>query len=308
MTHATPPREEPFHKKCLKSLAYKVAGTFPVRPCDSVQAAALCQALLNHGIATTMGKLSKRGDDSAGIVREYQDASNALAATGASAEFYLSVKPPALQFREEYALAIAATARGNGHGVHFDAHAFPEADPTLELLDAVMRREKDGRGAAGWRFGLTLPSRWKRSLTDARWVAERGVRPRLVKGDFAADPRDEAEPVRGLLALADLLAGKVPEVALATHDGQVAREVVARCGKRGTAVQLEIFFGMPSSAMLALSKELAVPVRIYVPYGDTLLAYLVRDLLLNPHKLFRSNAAEVLGSQEAKLARIVRFR
>lgn len=296
--------EDPTYRKYLKALAYGVARCFPLRPNNSLQAAALCQALANNGIASTLGRLSKAGDDPGEIVREYQGASNSLAA---AEDFYLSVKPPALSFDPSHALAIVATALKNGHSVHFDAHGFAYADPTFRMLQAVLEATRPGRGR-GWTFGLTLPSRWKRSISDALWVAEMGIRPRLVKGDFKANAVDEVEPVQGLLTLVDALAGEVKEIALATHDCSMAREVVRRCGEKGTAVQFELFFGMPSSNMLALSRELKVPCRFYIPYGDTLLVYVVRDLLTNPHKVLRPNSLELLGSQEQKLARILGLR
>ena len=56
--------------------------------------------------------------------------------------------------------------------------------------------------------------------------------------------------------------------------------------------------------MLALAREAGVPAGFYVPYGDTLLIYVIRDLLTNPHKLLRRDSFELLGSQRAKLARI----
>jgi proline dehydrogenase len=57
--------------------------------------------------------------------------------------------------------------------------------------------------------------------------------------------------------------------------------------------------------MMALSRELQVPLRFYVPYGDTLLIYFIRDLLSNPHKLFRPDSYQILGSPATKLVRII---
>jgi len=300
--------KNPFYKEQLKRLAYGLARYYAIRPTHSSDAAELCRVLCGHGIASTLGKLSKSGDDPAQIVREYQVASNSLKTGTATDRFYLSVKPPALDFNPEFAAVIVATARQNGHAVHFDAHGFGYADRTLRMLAAVMERRYPARDEAAlpWSFGLTLPSRWKRSLADARWAAKKGVRPRLVKGDFKAGPSDEVEPGKGFLTLVDQLAGEVSELALATHDCVLAREAIRRCQRRGAAVQLELFFGMPSGTMMALAREMEVPVRFYVPYGDTLLIYVIRDLLTNPHKILRRSSFELLGRQETKLARIIK--
>lgn len=292
-------------KTQLKRALYAAARLCPVKPRTGLEATEVCRALSSPDLPTTLGKLSRSGDDPARIVQEYQEASNSFKCGSTTERFYLSLKPPALRFDLEYAADIVATARQNGHAVHFDAHALPYADPSLRLLEGVMQLFPAPAQGARWSFGLTLPSRWKRSLADARWVASKGIRPRLVKGDFKAGPADEVEPGKGYLALVDLVAGEVPEIAVATHDYVLAREALTRCLKRGAAVQLELFFGMPSGAMLALARELGVPVRFYVPFGDTLLIYLVRDLVLNPHKILRRSAHEIVGSQERKLARIV---
>jgi hypothetical protein len=69
---------------------------------------------------------------------------------------------------------------------------------------------------------------------------------------------------------------------------------------------LELLFGMPMGKMISLSREMGVPVRFYVPYGDTLLIYGIRRFLANPHKLLRPDFLEVVSGHKSKLARIVR--
>jgi proline dehydrogenase len=296
---------EPQYKKLLKKMAYRVGKLYPIKPQSISEGAELCHILQGHDLFTTLGKLSKSGDDPLEIVNEYQLASNSLLQSPVRDRFYLSVKPPALNFDPEYAETIATTALLNGHGVHFDSHKYAQADVTLELLAELLRRKLPANDSRrGWRFSLTLPSRWRRSLADARWAAENGVRVRVVKGDFEAGPGDGVDPGRGFTQLVQQLAGKVPDLALATHDCVLAREAIAICQKAGAPVQLELFFGRPASAMLALARETGVPVGFYVPYGDTLLVYVIRDLLCNPHKLLRRDSFELLGTPKAKLARI----
>jgi proline dehydrogenase len=298
--------ENGFLKSHLKSLVYAVGKSCPVRPKNGSEALELCKVLLGHMIPSTMGKLSKTGDNPAEIVKEYQVASNTMKSRHAPNQFYLSVKPPALQFDSGYAAAIVATALQNGQSVHFDAHGYACTDDTLQMLQDVLKQHSAAAPVErNWTFGLTLPSRWKRSFADAQWVIERGIRPRLVKGDFAPPSSEETDPEKGFFALVDRLAGNVPELALATHDSRLAREAVRRCKRGGSAVELELFFGRPSSEMMALSRELQVPLRFYVPYGETLLIYFIRDLLTNPHKLLRSDAYQILGSPETKLGRII---
>jgi proline dehydrogenase len=296
---------DPQYKKLLKKMAYRLGKLYPIKPQSISEGAELCQTLQGLDLFTTLGKLSKSGDDPTEIVHEYQLASNSLLQSPTRDRFYLSVKPPALNFDPEYAEIIATTALQNGHGVHFDSHKFAQTDPTLALLEALLGRKLPSNDSRrGWRFSLTLPSRWKRSVADARWAAGNRVRVRVVKGDFGAGPGDEVDPGRGFLDLVEQLAGAVPDLALATHDCVLAREAIAKCQKAGVSVQLELFFGRPASAMLALARETGVPVGFYVPYGETLLIYVIRDLLTNPHKLLRRDSFELFGSPKTKLARI----
>jgi len=294
-------------KKYVKRAVYALGKLFPVSPKNLSEGLYVCRELYMHGIHSTLGKFSKAGDDPAEIVAEYQSASNALGNDSPSCHFYLSIKPPALDFNLENSVMLAAAALQNGHGVHFDSHEYAQTDRTLQLLEQVMDRNipaKDMNGS--WKFGVTLPSRWKRSMDDATWAAEKDVRVRLVKGEFkASDSSDETDPVTGFLALVDRLAGNVPEIAVATHDYALAREAITRCRSVGSSVQLELLFGMPAGAMTRLSSEMGVPVRFYVPYGDTLLIYGIRFFLANPRKLLVPDFLQILAGQEAKLAKIV---
>jgi proline dehydrogenase len=292
-------------QKHLKNLVFALARCYPIRPNNAEEAAELCRVIIGHSLAATVGKLSKSGDDPGQVAREYQRTSACLGPSHDRYRFYLSVKPPALNFEARHASAIVATAVQNRQNVHFDAHGFEHADATLRMLEGVLEQFPKEEGVR-WSFGITLPARWKRSLADAAWVVDNGVRPRIVKGDFAAGAAEETDPAQGFLALVDTLAGKVPELALATHDCSLAREAVTHCKKAGAAVELELFFGRPCASMMALSRELQVPLRFYVPYGDTLLIYAIRDLLANPHKLLRRDSYQIFGSPERKLARIIR--
>jgi proline dehydrogenase len=288
----------------LKKAVYSMARCFPVSPGNCGEATVVCRALREHGTASTIGKLSKSGDDPAQIVADYLAASDQHRCAVSPNDFYLSLKPPALQFSPQHVSAVVARAVENGQGVHFDAHGLDTAEGTFRLLKETIANfgETSGRG---WSFGVTLPSRWKRSVADARWVVENGVRPRLVKGEFAGTAAEEVDPVLGYLELAEFLAGEVPEVAVATHDCALAREAVARCRKKGAAVQFELFFGLPFTGMMALAHELQVPLRFYVPYGEALLVFLIRDLLSHPRKMLRPDALELFSGQEKKLARIM---
>jgi len=151
-----------------------------------------------------------------------------------------------------------------------------------------------------------MPTRWKRSIADAQWAAENGVRVRLVKGEFKApSSAEEMDPAKGFLELVDRLAGNVPEIALASHDYALVREAITRCKKTAASVQMELIFGLPVGKLLALAVEMGVPVRFYVPYGDALLIYGIRYFLRNPQKLLRPGFLEMFTSFKSKLNRAI---
>ena len=293
-------------KEQLKPVIYGLGKFYRISPKNLSEGVEVCRVLHNRSIPTTLGKFSKAGDDPVEIVREYQLASDAFKSISAETRFYLSLKPPALNFNLELAAAVVDTALENGHGVHFDSHDHRLTDPTIRLLEQVMDRNPSANGSTGsWSFSLTLPSRWKRSMADADWAAKRGVRARVVKGEFKAESSfDEVEPKKAFLALVERLGRTVPEIAVATHDYALAREAIARAKACGSSVVLELLFGVPMGKMVVLSKETGVPVRVYVPYGDNLLLYGIRHFLTNPHKLLRFDFPELITGHKAKLERI----
>ncbi len=297
----------PACKKRLKRVVYGLEKLCPVSPKNLSEGLHVCSTLHVRGIPSTLGKFSKAGDDPAEIISEYQLASNVLKSCSAEDRFYLSVKPTALNFDRENGFSIATVALQNGHGIHFDSREHAQTDPTIRLLENIMDQYVPANDTNGrWRFGMTLPSRWKRSMADAQWAAKKGVRVRLCKGEFkASGSSDEIDPGKGFLELVDRLAGNVAEIALASHDYALVREAIARCKNSGSSVQLELLFGLPVGRMIALSREMEVPVRFYVPYGDALLIYGIRFFLRNPRRLLRPGFLEMFVGFKSKLDKVI---
>jgi len=297
----------PNYKKQFKRLVYSLGKLYTIGPKNCSEGMKVCRTLHGHGIFSTIGKFSKDGDDPAQIVHEYKQCCDSLKSNFVEGSFYLSLKPPAFQFNIDHVKAIAAAALKNGIGIQFDSHDHILAEPTIQLLKHLMDHPDLVNEMSGkWRYGLTLPSRWKRSIKDARWVAKKGMRVRLVKGEFKAiRSNDEMDFRRGFLELVDILTGSVPEIAVATHDYALAKEAIARLKNTDSLVQLELIFGMPTSRMIELSKEMGVSVRFYVPYGDALFLYGLRQFLTNPNKILRPGFREIFYPYEVKLSRII---
>ena len=138
--------------------------------------------------------------------------------------------------------------------MHFDSTGLDEADSSWQLLQALARPS----------LGCTLPSRWGRSLADAKRAVDLGLRVRIVKGQWP-DPdykaRDERER---FLDIVDAVA-EAAHVGIATHDRALAAAAIRRLGR----VEHERLLGLPwRGADLG-------PTRIYVPFGHAYLPYAI---------------------------------
>lgn len=290
--------------KFLKKIIWKASGVYKIEPKTYQKAAEICWDFYDRGIYTTAGKFSKDGDSTDRIVLEYAKLSSLLKRNeNIYNNFYLSVKPPALNFDLTLIENIAKVAKANGHSIHFDSHDYKMAMPTFKIVEEIkekMASTNKSEDKCWW--GITLPTRWKRSLEDAKWAIKNQLRVRLVKGEFRAGNNDlEIDSKKGYLKLVEMLSGKIPELAIATHDYELAKNAIDITKLKKQKVELELLYGMPVGKMMSLSKELDIPLRFYVPYGDTLLVYGVIHILKYPNKLFRSNPACLIKSHKKKL-------
>ena len=245
--------------------------------------AAQVEAASGHAIAALAQLAARQG----GLTSE-TSVTSVTGLTGSTGlTGYCSVKPPALAYDPAALERLAAQAAQHGQWLHVDSHGPETAEPTLAALEALRSRHT--------RLSLTLPGRWARSLRDAEWAAERALRVRVVKGQWPCPLRPEADPRAGFLAVIDRLAGQVAEVAVATHDADLARQAVRRLAARGTACELELLCGLPRRAAMALAHAERLPVRLYVPFGQAWLPYALQQVLRQPRlwpRLLRDSLAE----------------
>ncbi len=237
--------------------------------------------LSKKNIACTLGyfynwqDLSKRENG-----QQIIDISGAIAASVAklTPKGYLSIKAPAFNYDPAVLASIIAIAGEQGVLAHFDSHGPGTADATLDCVKQAVTL-----GAA---VGLTIPGRWRRSPADAELACRLGLRVRVVKGEWA-DPQEPGMDLRaGFLSIVDSLAGQAREVAIATHDPWLARESIMRLQAAGTACELELLNGLPSGRLLAIAKDFAVPVRVYIPFGISWRPYALSKVGENPRILW----------------------
>lgn len=191
---------------------------------------------------------------------------------------YVSVKAPSLAFDAGLVAEIARTAReAGGILVHFDSLGAETADRTFRLIENARAHQAP--------LGCTIPGRWRRSPRDAQRAAEMGLRVRVVKGQWP-DPGAPVDPHTGFLDVVDVLAGSATPVAVATHEPVLAATAIRKLQSAGTPCEMELLYGLPSRAVLKVARDLAVPVRYYLPYGHAWLPYALRQARRDPRILW----------------------
>jgi len=177
---------------------------------------------------------------------------------------YLSIKVTALKYDFGIVSELLDVANGRGVRVHFDAMDPDSAVPTFELLERALKSHRN--------LGCTLPSRWRRSITDTARVIDYGIPVRIVKGQWA-DPLSPSQNARrNYHEIINNLAGRAAHVAVATHDRSVAREALQRLRESKTPCEMEQLSSLPQNCA-HLARSLDVPLRIYVPFGHASLPY-----------------------------------
>lgn len=162
------------------------------------------------------------------------------------------------------------------------------AAPESKQGEDGARIKWNGDGAPS--LGVTLPSRWRRSVDDARRAADLGLGIRIVKGQWS-DPQPGVDASLQYERLAEQLADREVRTGLATHDSGLIERILHRLGRPagvpasgqpdGTVIELEQFFSLPHNTR-ALAERAGLPYRLYIAYGSPALPYNIRFSLTRP--------------------------
>jgi proline dehydrogenase len=232
--------------------------------------------LAGLGFASTICFWNVDGELPRKIADAYETALAALAKE--KLDCYLSVKFPPLKFDKALVAEVVERARPNNVLVHFDSLEMEAADQTFAAIEEI--------SASYSRLGCTLPGRWVRSINDAQRAAGLGLHVRVVKGQWDDPAYTKTDLSEGYLDVIEKLAGRARHVAVATHDPIVGRAAIERLRKAGTPCTLELLYGLPVKPALDIARELRVPVRVYVPYGQGWLPYSLTQARKNPRILW----------------------
>lgn len=226
---------------------------------------------LQRGWSCTFGPWTNPSDTSIVAARSYRNALQSILDNGMNC--YLSVKLPAIGYDFSLLEDLIELADRKGIRIHFDGMAPDSAAPTLKIIERVLAKHRN--------IGYTIPARWNRSIEDLEQIIDFGIPVRLVKGQWT-DPVTPISDVRkNFLAIVDRLAGKVPLVAIATHDRRLASEALHRLKNAGSPCEMEQLSSLPQNCT-SLAKSLNVPMRLYIPYGYPSLPYNIHHVKARP--------------------------
>lgn len=260
--------------KVLYWMARRAAAGYVAGPLLS-DALTVCDKLTARGWKSTICPWDAVGTLPAAVAVSYRAAIDALGE--GNYDCYLSIKAPSLNYDATLLRDLAAAGAACRIRIHFDALSAETVEPTLALLEDLRRDYAN--------LGFTLPSRWKRSMSDAARLAPLGIPVRIVKGQFAADRAAEMDPSSGFITLADALAGNAGVVGVASHDRPLAAQALSRLSASGTSCELEQLYGLPLRGAAEAAKS-NIPVRVYVPYDYGYLPYALEHLRAHPRTLW----------------------
>lgn len=243
-----------------RHLAGRMATTY-IAGDTLADAVAACRKAQERGWSTTICPWNASGDPFQDVARSYVAAIEAIREEGL--DCYLSAKAPAIGCDDGLLRDVVDAARGSDVRIHFDSLEPEATDRTFALIERGLERHPH--------FGCTLPARWRRSVRDAGRAIDLQIPVRVVHGQWPC-PHEERAPAIAYRELIDKLAGRVPHVAVASHNVPVAKASLRWLLATRTDVSLEQLYGFP----LRLTRHaagLGVATRIYIGYGKALLPY-----------------------------------
>lgn len=260
----------------MQKVAGRAARGYVVGPLLD-NAVLACRRLRQADVPATIAAWNETDDRPDDILAKMLDAVDAIAADGL--DCYVSFKGLDLAHDPALITRIARHAGAKRVGLHFDTMTPQDMDATLNSIDVA-------RDAGAGAVGVTIPARWQRSVGDAAHALSRGLRIRIVKGQFpdVEEPRQDLS--ESFLRIVDAVADAPSPLAIATHDPLLLDHVLDRLSSRRAPTEAELLFGLPMGSALSVIRARNTRVRLYIPYGTAWLPYAVAQLKRNPKLLY----------------------
>jgi proline dehydrogenase len=234
----------------------------------------VCREYQHQGWNNTICPWEDGSDTSSNATRRYVEALQAIQKE--SFDSYISIKAPFFGYSLRYFLQIVKAAKSKETKIHFDSLHPESAQLTFKLLNEAAKIYPN--------LGCTLPARWDRSLADVDRIVEAQCAVRIVKGQWEDSQNPNIDIDKRYIEIVRALAGKVPFVAIASHDPKLVESCLDILVKSNTPCELELLYGLPMRVAHIADKK-GVPKRIYVPYGMAFLPYALAEIKKRPRIL-----------------------
>ena len=232
----------------------------------------VAQRIVARGDTYTLGLWDDASYRPGELVDEAHGAIERIAGSGTSG--YLSIKPPALGFDSAVARELGRAAARTRVRLHCDSHGIEVADRTFAFLGEMARE------APSALLSVSIPGRWRRSLSDATRMLRAGIGIRIVKGQWPDADGTDADLADGFLAVVDAIQGSEGRIALASHDARLIGLSAERLG--GTPYEIEFIQGLETPLLRQLAAASGRPPCVYIPYGRGFIPSALQTLRRNP--------------------------
>lgn len=236
------------------------------------------------GALAVLGEFVERAEEVEAAAGEVDELIAAVAREKLDA--YVHVKLSHFGLKIDLALCIAtlrrllAAAKARGVFVRIDMEDSSCTDATLEMFD-VVRREFDN-------VGIVIQARLKRSIDDARKLAQVRANVRVCKGIYIEPPSiadQDPDVIRAnYMRLVEDLLGAGCYVAIATHDDRLVLESMALVGRMKldrSRYEFQMLLGVRPPLRRTV-RDAGHRLRVAVPYGPQWYAYSLRRFRENP--------------------------